>query len=111
MKSIYKSVAIALGIFVVGNAAAASDFPTRALTITVPFTAGGATDVLARTIAEGLSKELKQPVVVANVPGAGGSIGQSRLHASRQTATTCYWAMWGHLPLMPRYIRTFPTTF
>ena len=62
----------------------AADFPTRSLTIIVPFTAGGATDVLARTIAEGLSQELKQPVVVSNVPGAGGSIGQSR--AAREPA-------------------------
>ncbi|ARP97030.1 hypothetical protein CAL15_23230 [Bordetella genomosp. 13] len=66
------------------SAAAAQDYPTRPLTLLVPFTAGGATDVLARTVAEGLSKELKQPIVVENVPGAGGSVGQSR--AARSTA-------------------------
>ncbi|RYF59351.1 MAG: tripartite tricarboxylate transporter substrate binding protein [Comamonadaceae bacterium] len=61
-----------------GLAMAAQDFPSRPLTMLVPFTAGGATDVLARTVAEALAKELKQPVVVENVPGAGGSVGQTR---------------------------------
>lgn len=75
----FKKLAIVVGMAAISGAAVAADFPTRALTITVPFTAGGATDVLTRVIAEGLSQELKQPVVVANVPGAGGSIGQSKV--------------------------------
>jgi len=61
-----------------GPARAQADFPSRPLTLLVPFTAGGATDVLARAVAEGLAKDLKQPVVVENVPGAGGSVGQAR---------------------------------
>ena len=65
------------------SAASAPDYPSRPLTMLVPFTAGGATDVLARAVAEGLSKQMKQPVVVENVPGAGGSVGQSR--AARST--------------------------
>ena len=66
------------GLLIAGAAMAAQDFPSRPLTMLVPFTAGGATDVLARTVAEALAKELKQPVVVENVPGAGGSVGQTR---------------------------------
>jgi len=61
----------------------AENFPSRPLTLLVPFTAGGATDVLARTVAEELAKDLKQPVIVENVPGAGGSVGQGR--AARAT--------------------------
>ncbi|UCU98129.1 Bug family tripartite tricarboxylate transporter substrate binding protein [Acidovorax radicis] len=59
-------------------AAQADSYPEKPLTLIVPYTAGGATDVLARMLAKGLSQELKQPIVVENVPGAGGSIGQTR---------------------------------
>jgi len=50
-------------------------FPTRAVTIVVPFTPGGAVDIVARTVAAGLSDVWQQPVVVENKPGAGGAIG------------------------------------
>lgn len=53
----------------------AADFPNRPVTIMVAYSAGGATDVAARTIADGLSKLWGQPVVVENRPGAGGNIG------------------------------------
>ena len=62
--------ALALGI----SAAQAQDFPTRAVTIVVPYSPG-ATDTLARTLSEGLSEELGQPVVVETRPGAGGTVG------------------------------------
>lgn len=62
--------ALALGI----SASQAQDFPTRAVTIVVPYSPG-ATDTLARTLSEGLSEELGQPVVVETRPGAGGTVG------------------------------------
>ncbi|WP_421994693.1 Bug family tripartite tricarboxylate transporter substrate binding protein [Roseococcus sp.] len=55
--------------------AQASWAPTRAMRIIVPFTAGGATDVTARIVAERLGQLLGQPCVVENRPGAGGNIG------------------------------------
>src|SRR5213078_98031 len=55
--------------------AGAQAWPTKPVKIIVPFTAGSATDILARTFGQKLSEMWKQPVVVENHPGAGGTIG------------------------------------
>jgi tripartite-type tricarboxylate transporter receptor subunit TctC len=64
-------------VFAAGGSipAAAADFPTKPVTLVVPFAAGGGLDVTARIIAERLKDELGQPVVIMNRPGAGSSIG------------------------------------
>ncbi len=53
----------------------AQGYPAKAITFTVPYPAGGGTDVVARTLAEQMSRRLGQPVVVDNKPGAGGILG------------------------------------
>jgi tripartite-type tricarboxylate transporter receptor subunit TctC len=58
-----------------GGAALAADYPARPITIIVTFPAGGASDIVARTIAEPLGQKLGQAVVVDNRVGVGGSIG------------------------------------
>ena len=57
---------------------AATTFPERAVRIIVPFPAGGATDIVARALAERLSAAWKQPVVIENVAGATGAIGSAQ---------------------------------
>lgn len=54
---------------------AADDYPTKTITLIVPFTPGGGTDIMGRMVAEKLSQSLGKPVVVSNRPGAGGTIG------------------------------------
>jgi tripartite-type tricarboxylate transporter receptor subunit TctC len=54
---------------------AAADYPTKPIRLIVPFAPGGASDQLARAIQRPVSKVLRQPVIVKDKPGAGGSIG------------------------------------
>ncbi|MFC0409405.1 tripartite tricarboxylate transporter substrate-binding protein [Roseomonas elaeocarpi] len=67
---------------------AQTPFPTRAVTIIVPFAAGGPTDVINRLVAEGMAKDLGQPVVVENVTGAGGTIAAARVANARPDGYT-----------------------
>src|SRR4029434_214424 len=57
----------------------AQDYPTKVITMVVPFAAGGPTDTVARLIAAPMSKTLKQQVIVENVGGAGGTIAANRV--------------------------------
>ncbi len=57
------------------HALAVDDYPTRPVTVVVPFTPGGSTDIMARYEAEVLQRALGQNFVIENKPGAGGSIG------------------------------------
>src|SRR5215813_1833245 len=61
-----------------GGIAPAEDYPTRPITMIVPFPAGGATDTLARFLAEKMRAKLGQPIVIENVGGAAGTIGVTR---------------------------------
>ncbi len=59
--------------------ASAQTFPDRAVTLVVPFAAGGSTDLVARLVAANMSKTLGQQVIVENVGGAGGNLGAAQV--------------------------------
>ena len=74
--------------------AAAQTYPTRPVTIIVPFAAGGPTDIIARIVGEYFSKALGQQFVVENVAGAGGTTGITR---GAQAKPDGYTIMMGHM--------------
>jgi tripartite-type tricarboxylate transporter receptor subunit TctC len=75
------SLALALVAGVLAGTASveAQSYPTRTVTMIVPYPAGGASDVVARIIADGMSRRLGQTVIIENVGGAGGTIGTARV--------------------------------
>lgn len=81
MKSTFFAAAIAALSVALAPAgpAAAQDFPTRPVTLVIPFAAGGSTDLVGRLIAERMAAELGQPVVVENKGGAGGNLGAAQV--------------------------------
>ena len=84
----------ALAMFVLAatqspSIAATSDaYPTRPITIIVPYAAGGTTDVMARALATSLTNQLKQPVVIENKPGVGGSMGVAAMQTAKPDGYT-----------------------
>jgi tripartite-type tricarboxylate transporter receptor subunit TctC len=76
------------------STASADNYPSRSITIIVPFSAGGPTDALARTLGDRMRQTLGQPIVVENVTGAGGTIGVGR---AVQAAPDGYTLSIGHL--------------
>ena len=71
-----------LGLLGIVGQISAQDFPTRPITIVVPFPPGGGTDIAARLLAERMSSIHNQPVLVSNRAGAGGNIGAASVARS-----------------------------
>jgi tripartite-type tricarboxylate transporter receptor subunit TctC len=94
------ALGLALGI---SAAAVAQTFPSKPVQMVVPFTAGGPTDTVGRSLAQAMSKHLGQQIVIENVGGAGGTVGAARVknaqpdgytlllhHIGMSTAPTLY---------------------
>ena len=73
-----KRLLAAVAALLITTAAHAQNYPSRPITMVVPFAAGGTSDVIARVVAEQMSAALGQPIVIENVAGAGGSIALAR---------------------------------
>jgi tripartite-type tricarboxylate transporter receptor subunit TctC len=87
MKRTILGVAVA-ALLAVPGMAGAQDFPTRPMTMVIPFAAGGPTDLLGRVIAAKMGEILKQNVIVENVGGAGGQTGSKRVAEAKPDGYT-----------------------
>ncbi|MDB5415725.1 MAG: hypothetical protein JWR10_4060 [Rubritepida sp.] len=85
---ITRRASFALPTLLAMPALAQGAFPQRPITLYIPFAAGGPTDMIARLVAEGMSRDLGQPVAAENLTGAGGTIAASRVAQSRPDGYT-----------------------
>src|SRR5438445_5029284 len=92
---LWPAIAIAIGLAAGVVPARAQDYPSRSITVIVPFPAGGASDVVARIVTNQMSKILGQPVIIENVAGAGGTIGSARAAAAAPDGYTLLAAAMG----------------
>ncbi len=76
-KKLMLGAMVALAAALLGSAAQAQDYPTRAISAVIPFAGGSASDVVSRILFERMSKTLGKPIVVENRPGAGGNNGSA----------------------------------
>ena len=81
--------------------ASAQGYPSRSITVVVPFPPGGPSDVVARIVTDHMGRTLGQQLVIENVAGAGGTLGSARVAASALTVTPCWPAAWGHTSQLP----------
>lgn len=81
------AIAAFVGLGLAGGAAA-QDYPTRPITMIVPFAPGGAADITGRIMADAMSRRLGQAIVVENIGGAGGAIGSARGRNARPDGYT-----------------------
>ncbi len=88
-------IGVAAGIAPLRAQDHAQDYPSRSITVIVPFPAGGASDVVARIVTNQMSQILGQPIIVENVGGAGGTIGSARAAAAAPDGYTLLAAAMG----------------
>ena len=94
MKKLLFAVAFATALSYAA-AAPAQDFPTRSITLVVPLSVGGSTDIIGRIVAQGMGQALGQTIVVENTTGAGGTIGEGRVARATPDGYTIAIGQWG----------------
>jgi tripartite-type tricarboxylate transporter receptor subunit TctC len=94
-KCVWKVFAAAMVLVGTAVATAAQDYPSRAITVVVPFPPGGASDVVARIVTHQMSKILGQSIIIENVGGAGGTVGSARVAAAAPDGYTLLAAAMG----------------
>lgn len=87
IKTLAAAALLATGM---GSALAQADFPNKPLTMIVPFSAGGTTDILARIVGQALGQELGESIIIENKPGAGGNIGAQQAARAKADGYTLF---------------------
>jgi tripartite-type tricarboxylate transporter receptor subunit TctC len=102
------ALAAAALLWPAGGARAQGAWPTKPITVIVPFPAGGTTDIVARLAGQALSQELGQQVVVENKPGAGGNIGAQQVARSAPDGYTLVMGTVGTHAINPALYKKMP---
>lgn len=99
-----------IALALAASAVQASDakFPSRAISIVVPFSAGGGSDTVARILADGLSKHLGSPVIVENKTGASGNIGAEYVARARPDGHTLLFGSMGLMTVNSHLYKNMP---
>ena len=106
LKRIHPVVVAAAVLTMLNAAKAEAPFPTRPITLVVPFAAGGPNDVMSRIVSEHMSRKLGQPIIVENTAGAGGTTGSTRVAKS---APDGYTLVSGHVGTHAASVALYPT--
>ena len=108
-RCVWKAFAVAMVLAGLAGEVAAQDYPSRAITVVVPFPPGGASDVVARIITNQMSKILGQSIIIENVSGAGGTVGSARVAGPHPMAIPCLPRQWARMSPRPCSRRTSNT--
>jgi tripartite-type tricarboxylate transporter receptor subunit TctC len=108
-----ESLCVMLALIIVSGASGAllaegDEYPSRTIKIVVPYPAGGPTDLIGRTVAEGLQNTLKQAVIVENKTGAGGTIGSDYAAKSNPDGYTLLLGLMGPISIAPKVAANLP---
>ncbi len=106
VKTLGAACALAFGM----AGAALAEYPERPINMVIPYGAGGATDISARTIAEPLGAAVGKPLVMANVTGAGGATGSVAVQNAKEDGYTMLFARVGSHSVNPAMKATLPYT-
>ncbi|MFT3813018.1 MAG: tripartite tricarboxylate transporter substrate binding protein BugD [Acidovorax sp.] len=101
MKSFRKNGVAALALIAATTSAWAQGYPAKPVTWIVPFAAGGPTDALARSVAERVAREVGQPIVIDNSPGAGGTVGAAKAARAQPDGYTMLVGHMGYMGAAP----------
>lgn len=103
-KFLNRSTFISLAVSLLGAlpvAQAQDVYPSKPITWVVPFAPGGPTDALARHIAERVARELKQPIIIENAAGAGGTVGAAKVAKAKNDGYTFLVGHMGYMGAAP----------
>ncbi|WP_375459571.1 Bug family tripartite tricarboxylate transporter substrate binding protein, partial [uncultured Enterovirga sp.] len=100
-----KLIIAALAAALAATGASGQTYPQRPITLVVPFSAGGTTDIIARIMADDMSRTLGQQVVVENTVGAGGTVGAGRV---QKAAPDGYTLLMGNLGTQAASVGLYP---
>lgn len=106
----FKSIASAVAMVTGLATAAVAEYPERPINMVIPYGAGGATDISARTIAEPLGSAVGKPLIMANVTGAGGATGSVAVQNAKADGYTMLFARVGSHSVNPAMKATLPYT-